>query len=121
MATNRNIVEMVRAIRNGAGGSSGSGGVDGIYMADVASVEPLAIQMHNVSITKNIYINPALILEASDSGEKMKEVFQNPFETQEAYQFLKEFHEKYVLKKGDTVVVCVTGPSFYVVGKAVRA
>lgn len=121
MSTNRNIVEMVEAIRKGSGGGAGTGGVDGVYMADVTSVDPLAIQMHNVSITRNIYINPALMLEASNSDEKMKKVFQEPFETQEAYQFLKEFHEKYVLKKGDTVVVCVTGSSFYIVGKAVKA
>lgn len=121
MATNRNIVEMVKAIREGAGGSSGSGGVEGIYMANVSSVEPLTIQMHNVSISKNIYINPALMLEATDNEEKMKKVFENPFETQEAYLFLKEFHEKYVLKKGDTVVVCMTGSSFYIAGKAVKA
>lgn len=118
MATNRNIVDLVKAIRNGIGGSAG--GVDGIYMAKVSSVEPLTIQMHNVSITKNIFINPALILEASDRGDKMGNVFQYPAETSETYQFLKEFHEKYVLKKGDTVIVCVDGATFYIAGKAVR-
>lgn len=120
MATNRNIVKMVEAIRGGAGGASGTGGVDGIYMADVVSVEPLTIKMYDRSITKNIYINPALTLEASNSGEKMRKVFQDSFETQEAYEFLKEFHERYVVKKGDAVIVCMTGSSFYVAGKAVK-
>lgn len=119
MATNRNIVKMVEAIRGENGG--GAGGIDGIYMANVSSVEPLTIQMHNIAVTKNIFINPALTLKASDSGERMRKVFQDAFETPEAYQFLKEFHEKYVLKKGDTVVVCVVGSSFYIVGKAARA
>lgn len=121
MRTNNNIIKMVEAIRGGAARGSSAGGVDGIYMADVTSVEPLTIKMHNLSITKNIYINPGLMVEASNSGEKMKKVFQNPFETQEAYEFLKDFHEKFVLKKGDTVVVCMTGSSFYIVGKAVKA
>ena len=94
MATNRNIVEMVEAIRSGAGGASGTGGVDGIYMADVVSVEPLTIKMYDKSITKNIYINPALTLEASNSGEKMRKVFQDSFETQEAYEFLKWYWNK---------------------------
>lgn len=121
MKTNKNIIKMVEAIRKGATGGSAAGGIDGIYLADITSVEPLTIRMHDLSITKKIYINPALMVEASDNGEKMKKVFQNPFETQEAFEFLKEFHEKFVLKKGDTVVVCMTGSSFYIVGKAVKA
>ena len=120
MATNRNIVEMVEGIRKGMGGANGAGGLDGIYLADVLSVKPLAIKMHNLSITKNLYLNPALMLEASDNGEDIKKPFLTPFEPQEAYEFLKEFHEKYVLKKGDTVVVCMTGSSFYIAGKAVK-
>ena len=117
MSTNRNIVEMVEAIRKGAGGSNSSGGVDGTYMADVLSVKPLTIKMHNTAITKNLYINPALMLDASDGGEDIKKPFVTPFEPQEAY----EFHEKYVLKKGDTVVVHITGSYFYIAGKAVKA
>lgn len=120
MKTNKNIIKMVEAIRSGGSSGAPAGGVDGTYMADVLSVEPLTIKMHNITITKNLYINPALMLEASNSGEKMKQIFQNPFETQEAYEFLKEFHEKFVLKKGDTVIVCMTGPSFYIAGKAAK-
>lgn len=120
MPTNRHIVEMVEAIRKGAGAPSSSGGVDGIYMADVLSVKPLTINMYNTPITKNLYINPALMLDASDNGEDIKKPFITPFEPQEAYEFLKDFHEKYVLKKGDTVVVCMTGSSFYIAGKAVK-
>lgn len=120
MATNRNIVEMVEAIRKGAGDARGAGGVDGTYMADVLSVKPLTIRMHSQSIRENLYINPALMLDASDSGEDIREPFTEPFEPQEAYEFLKEFHERYVLKKGDTVVVHMTGSSFYISGKAVR-
>lgn len=121
MPTNRNIVDMVEAIRKGMGKNDNAGGVDGIYMADVLSVKPLTIKMHNLSITKNLYINPALMLDASDSGEDIKKPFITPFEPREAYEFLKEFHGKYVLKKGDTVVVCMTGSSFYIAGKAVKA
>lgn len=120
MGTNRNIVDMVEMLRRGSGASNSADGVDGVYMAEVLSVRPLTIKMHNLSITKNLYINPALILEASDNGAEIKKPFITPFESQEAYEFLKEFHEKYVLKKGDTVVVCMTGSSFYIAGKAVR-
>lgn len=119
MPTNRNIVDMVEAIRKGNSGVSSLGGADGICLADVLSVEPLTIKMHDTLITKKLYINPALMLEASDNEAKIKEIFQTPFETQEAYEFLKEFHEKFVLKKGDTVVVYLTGSSFYIAGKAV--
>ena len=44
MSTNRNIVEMVEAIRKGTGGSNSADGVDGTYMADVLSVKPLTIR-----------------------------------------------------------------------------
>ncbi|MCD7812142.1 MAG: hypothetical protein LUG91_09910 [Ruminococcus sp.] len=121
MATNRNIVNMVEAIRNGTGSSvPGSGGVDGVYMADVLSVKPLTIKMHNLSISSNLYINSALLVEASDGGTDIEKPFATSFEPQEVYEFLKEFHEKYVIKKGDTVVVCMTGSSFYIAGKAVK-
>ena len=45
--------------------------------------------------------------------------FETPFEPAAAYEFLKEFHEKYVIKKGDTVVVVMTGSGFYIAGRAV--
>lgn len=114
MPTNRNIVEMVNAIRKGDGDS---GGVDGTYIADVLSVKPLTIKMHNTAITKNLYINPALLLSASD----IQKPFMNSFEPRELYEFLKEFHQKYVLKEGDSVVVHMVGAGFYIAGKAVKA
>lgn len=119
MATNRNIVDMVEAIRGGARASSSAGGTDGVFLAQVQSVKPLAIRMHNQTITGNLYINPALLTEASDSGEDIKKPFLIPFEPPEIYEFLKEWHENYVLKKGDTVIVCMAGASFYIAGKAV--
>ena len=42
MSTNRNIVEMVEAIRKGTGGSNSADGVDGTYMEDVLSVKQLS-------------------------------------------------------------------------------
>lgn len=120
MATNRNIVDMVEAIRGGQKASGSAGGTDGVFLAQVQSVKPLAIRMHNQTITGNLYINPALLTAASDSGEEIKKPFFTPLEPPETYEFLKEWHENYVLKKGDTVVVCMAGASFYIAGKAVR-
>lgn len=120
MGTNRNIVDMIEAIRKGMGSSANTGELDGIYMAEVMSVKPLTIKMHDLSISKNLYINPALLLAASDDEEDIKEPFAISFEPGKTFDFLKEFHEKYVLKKGDTVIVCMTGASFYIAGKAVK-
>lgn len=117
MATNRNIVEMVEAIRQGNGGNTGNG-ADGIYLAKVQSVQPVTIKMHDSIITSNVYLNQALVVGAVDDG--VEKAFLEPFEPREAYEFLKEFHEKFVLKRGDTVVVYLTGSSFYVAGKAVK-
>lgn len=118
MPTNRNIVNMVEKIRGEK--SSGSGGMDGIFMADVVSVQPLSIKLHNTTVSSNLYINPALMLKASNSGADIKKPFTTSFDPPETYEFLKQFHEKYVLKKGDTVIVCMTGASFYIAGKAVK-
>lgn len=116
MRTNNNIIKMVEAIRGKNNGAAEDNG-NGIHMAVVTSVEPLAIRMHNQSITGNLFLNPALVAGASNSGEKMQKIFQTPFETPEAYEFLKGFHEKFVLRKGDTVLVYMAGPAFYVMGK----
>lgn len=121
MATDRNIVNMVEAIRGGVKQEgAGAGGVDSVCMADVISVEPLTLSMHNTTINKNIYINPALMLEATDEETELPKVFQTSFAPTEIYEFLKEFHEKFVIKKGDSVVVCIAGASFYIAGKAVQ-
>lgn len=118
MATNRNIVEMVEAIRQGNGGNTGNGAA-GIYLAKVQSVKPLTIKMHDSVISSNLYLNQSLVVGAVDNG--VGKAFLEPFEPKEAYEFLKEFHEKFVLKNGDTVVVYFTGSSFYIAGKAVRS
>ena len=119
--TDKNIVRMVDEITRRSKEDTVPAGMDGIYLARVTSVAPLSIQMQNLSISKNLFVNPALLLEASDSGTDIEKPFEEPFEPAAAYEFLKEFHKKYVLKKGDMVVVHVTGSSFYISGKAVPA
>ena len=60
-----------------------------------------------------------MTVAASDGGDEILKPFETPFEPAAAYEFLKEFHEKYVIKKGDTVVVVMTGSGFYIAGRAV--
>ncbi len=36
------------------------------------------------------------------------------------FDFLKEFHQRFVIKKGDTVIVLQVGVSFYILAKAVE-
>lgn len=110
MATNKNIVNMIKAIRKGVGNSSSS--FDGIYLAEVVSVSPLQIKTNNVLIDENIYIDSSLMLEVNGIDEK--------FEGTEGvvFDFLKEFHKKYVIKKGDTVILFVAEDSFFIAGKA---
>ena len=89
---------------NSGGGVQAS--VDGTFLADVISVKPLSIQLQGQTVSAGIYI-------------KILKPFETPFEPDAAYEFLKEFHEKYVIKKGDTVVVVMTGSGFYIAGRAV--
>ena len=83
------------------------------------SVKPLSIQLQGQTVSAGIYINPALTVAASDGGDEILKPFETPFEPAAAYEFLKEFHEKYEIKKGDTVVVVMTGSGFYIAGRAV--
>ena len=117
--TDHNIVRMVHAIEERISGGSATdtnsagrvqASVDGTFLADVISVKPLSIQLQGQTVSAGIYINPALTVAASDSGDEI---------LKPAYEFLKEFHEKYVIKKGDTVVVVMTGSGFYIAGRAV--
>lgn len=119
--TDKNIVRMVDEISRRSKEDTVPAGMDRTCLARVTSVAPLSIQMQNLSISKNLFINPALLLEASDSGTDIEKPFEEPFEPAAVYGFLKEFHKKYVLKKGDMVVVHMTGSSFYISGKAVPA
>lgn len=122
--TDDEFQEYVDAISGGGAADINSGGgvqasVDGTFLADVISVKPLSIQLQGQTVSAGIYINPALTVAASDGGDEILKPFETPFEPAAAYEFLKEFHEKYVIKKGDTVVVVMTGSGFYIAGRAV--
>lgn len=118
--TDKNIVRMVDEITRRSKEDAVPAGMDRTCLARVTSVAPLSLQMQDLTISGNLFLNPALLLEASDSGTDIEKPFEEPFEPA-AYEFLKEFHKKYVLKKGDMVVVHMTGSSFYISGKAVPA
>ena len=111
MSTNRSIIEMIEAIRKGIEHKVGTG-IDSIYMADVISLKPLSIKMNNVTITKNLYINPALLLNASDTGEDIEQPFLTSVEPKEIYEFLKEFH------KSRTQVLSVLSPNIIIIASA---
>lgn len=123
--TDYNIVRMVHELeKRTSGGSTAQSvqaSVEGTFLADVVSASPLSIRMQGQVISNGIYVNPALTLKASDSGADIQKPFETPFEPAAVYEFLKEFHQKYVIQKGDTVVVMITGSGFYIAGKAVAA
>lgn len=123
--TDHNIVRMVHELEKRASGGSPAqsvqASVEGTFLADVVSANPLSFRMQGQVISSGIYVNPALTLKASDSGSDIQKPFETPFEPAAAYEFLKEFHQKYVIQKGDTVVVMITGSGFYIAGKAVAA
>lgn len=116
--TEYNIGVLLEKIMEKAGGGHASG-VDGTYIAEVISVNPLTIKMHDQEITEKLFINPAYMLEASDDDKDIQKPFISHFATTEAYEFLKEFHERFVIKRGDNVIVHMTGASFYIAGKMV--
>lgn len=113
----RNIVEMVEALRGGKNKTESSCNV---LFAEVSGVMPLLLTISGQAISKNIYISPSLILEASDGQKNIEELFINAPEPAELFYFLKEFHEKYIIASGDTVIVIQSGASFYVASKVVK-
>lgn len=104
-------VEMVEALRSG-------GKDNGLMFAEVKSVDPLTILTHDQIISKGLYINPALLVWAEGGGSgippELAGLATHP------YQFLTEFHMKYVLKEGDMVVVLQAGTGFYILEKVVK-
>lgn len=110
----RGIIDMIEALR---GSAPNSGMV--LRHATVASVEPLAIRAHDVTITRNLYINPALTLAGANN--QLTEIFEAADSGQppEIFAFLRDFCVAYVLHPGDGVVVLEDGVSFYVLCKAV--
>lgn len=85
----------------------------------------LPINPPSVEFTEK-QLNQAITLlnigEANLKGERgLKYTKLSSFFPSEKSPFYKNAKKKYVLKKGDTVVVHITGSSFYIAGKAVKA
>lgn len=86
-----------------------------IVLGEIQSLKPLAIKIGGMVIRKNIYINPALVLE---NESKIEELFLGL--TDPLYLFLKQFHKSYVLKQGDLVVAYHSGNEFHILSKEVK-
>lgn len=103
--------DMVEALRSGGKGS-------GLMFAEIKSVAPLTILAHDQVISKELYINPALLVWAEDGGSRIAPELAGL--APHPYQFLTEFHTKYVLKAGDVVAAVQVGTGFYILEKVVK-
>lgn len=110
--SDRWVVEMVEALRGTEGGSESRW-----IFAKIKTANPLTIFTHDQIISKNLYINPALTVKASDSTDLIAQEFAGL--TSRPFPFLKEFHQKFIIKKGDMVLVLQVGTSFYIAEKVV--
>lgn len=102
-------VELAEALRS----KGGSGG--GLMFATVKTAKPLVLLNHDQSIKQGLYINPALILLADDETDLIAVEFEGL--TSSPFPFLKEFHERFVVRKDDLVLVLQVGDLFYVLEK----
>lgn len=102
-------VELAEALR----GKSGSGG--GLMFATVKTAKPLTLLAHDQTIKKGLYVNPALTLLADDETDRIAAEFEGL--TSNPFPFLKEFHQKFVIRKDDLVSVLQVGDLFYVLEK----
>lgn len=111
--SDRWAAEMVEALC-----SRGKGNGSGWMLAEVKSVAPLTILAHDQIISKGLYINPALLVWAEGGGSRIPPELAGL--TPHPYQFLTEFHQKYVLKVGDMVVALQIGTGFYILERVVE-
>lgn len=92
-----------------------------IAFAVVNTAKPLTLKIRGQIISQNIYLNPALLVAADGSTDKISENFMNAPEPSALFDFLKDFHKQYVLKQNDMVLVLQTGTEFYIIAKVVKS
>lgn len=90
-----------------------------LFFGKIKTAKPLVLEIYNQEVTKNIYVNPALILEADDNIDKIDLAFKDNPSSGKWFELLDQFHKAFIIKKGDEVIVMQSGDSFYVVSKAV--
>lgn len=87
----------------------------------IGSANPLSLLIGGKTITRSLYVNPAFILDASDGIDKIEQNFQGAPEPDALFEFLKIFHQQFVLRRNDEVIVLQSGASFYILQKVVAA
>lgn len=102
--------DLVEALRG-----TGSGSESRWIFAKIKTANPLTILTHDQTISRNLYINPALTVRASNGGNLIAPEFEGL--PSSPFPFLKEFHQKFVIQPGDMVLVLQAGVSFYIAGK----
>lgn len=96
----------------------------------VTSTVPLTISIAGVPVCKNLYINPAILLE-SDQPDKIRLFFSEARKLfskcpemapgpVELLTFLEQYHEASVIRVGDMVSVVKAGAEFYIQEKVVK-
>ncbi len=93
-------------------GQAGKG--QGIMLAEVVSVEPFSIRLHDRVVSKNLYVNPAYTF--TQVSQRLADI---PMPASWS-AFLTEFHNTFTLKPGDQLVVLLQETSFYVLEKVVK-
>lgn len=110
MASDHWATELAYEILNRSGGS---GSQSAIMMATVASTAPFSIKLHDQTVTKNLFVNPAYRIVESDN--KLADAPAGNWS-----KFLKEFHKALTISTGDQLVVLLDGTSFYILEKVVQ-
>lgn len=94
---------------------SGLAADGGVMLAEVVSVTPLSIRLHDQIVTKNLYINPVYTIGESD----LKLADAPHSGSWDA--FLKAFHKAFTIIPGDQLVVYLQGKSFYILERVSKA
>lgn len=97
----------------------GDAGNEALLLGTVTGLDPLEITMNNVPVTRNLYVNPGMMMSAADIDYYLRSLIdQMP---DEAVQGLKTVLKENVLKLHDRVVVMKVGiADFYVLQRMVK-
>ena len=112
-------VDMAEAITRG-GGARQAESAEVFMPAELVSLDPLSISLHNVVVSDQVYAAPALLtsippaaFEAADTELKTL----GATETATLIRHLKDFHKLASLQPGDTVMVKEYGDDLIILGK----
>lgn len=107
--TDRKIVEMIEKLRGN------NENRQNLLVAKVARLNPFALKLYDLTVTKHIYVNDSFLkTSSSEIEENISWNYEHDYVPSTMLNFTKRMLREDLLVVGDTVIVLQDGISFYV-------